>query len=96
MVKEMTHLLHKLEDARRKHPSQQAMKVIEAQLPKGFRVQTPYARGALAESEMLGTELALNSLSVVSLVGGAFVVLNSFLMSLGERRKQLVNSCEVL
>lgn len=56
---------------------------------KGFRVQTPYSRGVLAESEMLGTELALNSLSVVSLVGGAFVVLNSFLMSLGERRKQL-------
>ena len=42
-----------------------------------------------AQHSLLGAEQGLSALSVVSIVAGAFVILNSFLMSLGERRRQL-------
>src|SRR5207244_2149508 len=62
---------------------------IQARLPSGLTVQTPATRGDLAHDSLFATELSLSSLSVVSLVAGAFVILNSFLMNLGERRQQL-------
>jgi putative ABC transport system permease protein len=52
-------------------------------------VQTPAARGQLAQATLLSTEQGLTSLSAVSLVAGALVILNTFLMNLGERRRQL-------
>jgi putative ABC transport system permease protein len=58
-------------------------------LPEGLLVQSPNGRGALAEDVLLLTRQGLSSLGVVSLVAGAFVVLNAFLMNLGERRRQL-------
>ncbi|MBN2561800.1 MAG: ABC transporter permease [Phycisphaerae bacterium] len=58
-------------------------------LPPGLTVQTPAARAALALEGLGGTEKLLAVLSVVSLVAGAFVILNSFLMSIGERRRAL-------
>lgn len=63
--------------------------VLERRLPTGFQVQAPLARAALAQGSLLSTEQGLSALSVVSLVGGGFVILNSFLMNLGERRRQL-------
>jgi putative ABC transport system permease protein len=62
---------------------------LEARLPKDVQVQTPVARAALGRSSLMSTEQGLSTLSVVSLVGGGFVILNSFLMNLGERRRQL-------
>lgn len=67
----------------------QAKRTLAKKIPKGLRVQEPFARGMLAEEGLLSTEMALDGLSVVSLIGGAFVILNSFLMNLGERRRQL-------
>ncbi len=64
-------------------------KEIKDRLTPGFRVQPPPARGQMVEHGMATTEQALGALSVVALVGGAFVILNSFLMNLGERRRQL-------
>jgi putative ABC transport system permease protein len=58
-------------------------------LPAGLTVQTPAARGQLAQATLLSTEEGLTSLSAVSLVAGALVILNTFLMNLGERRRQL-------
>ena len=58
-------------------------------LPEGFDVQVPSARGGLSQSTLLGTEQGLTVMSVVSLVAGAFVILNTFLMSVGERQRQL-------
>lgn len=58
-------------------------------LPPGLDVQMPSARGGLSQSSMLSTEQGLAVMSVVSLVAGAFVILNTFLMSVGERQRQL-------
>ncbi len=62
---------------------------VRQRLPAGLSVQPPAARGQLAQDHLQSTELGLGSLSVVSLVAGGFVILNAFLMNLGERRKQL-------
>jgi len=58
-------------------------------LPAGFTVQTPSSRGNLAQAGLASTESGLNALSALSLVAGGFIILNAFLMSIGERRPQL-------
>jgi putative ABC transport system permease protein len=62
---------------------------VQQRLPQGLRVQPPAERAALGNEGIAATNGTLDTLSVVSLVGGAFVILNSFLMNLGERRRQL-------
>jgi putative ABC transport system permease protein len=62
---------------------------VRGHLPSGFRVQPPAERAALGGEGIASVNGTLDTLSVVSLVGGAFVILNSFLMNLGERRRQL-------
>jgi len=62
---------------------------VRALLPPGLTVQVPAARAALAQGALLNTERMLAILSIVSLVAGAFVILNSFLMSVSERRRSL-------
>ncbi len=69
-------------------PDQVAQEVSK-RLPPGLTVQVPAARAALAQETLVNTERMLAILSVVSLVAGAFVILNSFLMSIGERRRSL-------
>jgi putative ABC transport system permease protein len=58
-------------------------------LPAGLTVQAPGVRGAMAQDSLFAVESGLSTISVVSLVAGAFVILNSFLMNLNERRRQL-------
>jgi putative ABC transport system permease protein len=58
-------------------------------LPAGLTVQSPGVRGALAQDSLFAVEQGLATISVVSLVAGAFMILNSFLMNLNERRRQL-------
>ncbi len=67
----------------------QVAREISKSLPPGLTVQVPAARAAMALESLAGTEKLLAVLSIVSLVAGAFVILNSFLMSLGERRRAL-------
>ena len=62
---------------------------LAERLPDGLIIQEPAARGDLGRDSMASTEQGLASLSVSSLVAGAFVILNTFLMNLGERRRQL-------
>lgn len=62
---------------------------VAATLPAGFLVQAPASRGDIAENSLTNTESGLDSLSGLSLVAGAFIILNAFLMSLGERRQQI-------
>lgn len=61
---------------------------IEAKLP-GRLVQPPGGRGELASLFLLSIEQVLRSLSAIALVAGALVIQNTFLMSLGERQRQL-------
>lgn len=62
---------------------------VASRLPPGLEVRSPATRGELARHSLFGAEQGLSTLSAVSIVAGAFVILNSFLMSLGERRRQL-------
>ncbi len=62
---------------------------VGRRLPTGLMVQTPGTRGELGRTGMVSTEQGLSTLSASSLVAGAFVILNAFLMNLGERRRQL-------
>jgi putative ABC transport system permease protein len=62
---------------------------IRRHLPPGLTVQEPSARAAQARNGLMSIEHGLPALSASSLVAGAFVILNAFLMNLGERRRQL-------
>ena len=71
------------------HTLQDARKAVADALPKGMIVQSPASRGTLAKEASLNLEQILAVLGVVSLVTGGFVILNTFQMSLAERRQQL-------
>ncbi|HEV3203674.1 MAG TPA: FtsX-like permease family protein, partial [Gemmataceae bacterium] len=62
---------------------------LAKQLPPGLIVQSPGSRAELGRAGMAPTEQGLATMSASSLVTGAMVILNAFLMNLGERRRQL-------
>lgn len=62
---------------------------VTAVLPEGVYVQTSRGRGELARDAIVVLEMILSTLGIVSLVAGAFVILNTFRMNLEERRQQL-------
>jgi putative ABC transport system permease protein len=63
--------------------------LIARRLPAGLVVQPPGMRGAMARATLLAAEQGLSALSIVALIAAAFVILNTFLLNLGERRKQI-------
>ncbi len=58
-------------------------------LPPHLIVQAPGARGELARATLASAEQGLSALSLVALIASTFVILNTFLLNLGERRKQV-------
>jgi putative ABC transport system permease protein len=62
---------------------------IAQRLPVGLVVQPPGMRGAMSRATLLAAEQGLSSLSVVALIAAAFVILNTFLLNMGERRRQI-------
>jgi putative ABC transport system permease protein len=62
---------------------------IARRLPAGLFVQPPGMRGESARATLLAAEQGLSALSVVTLVAATFVILNTFLLNLGERRRQM-------
>ncbi len=58
-------------------------------LPAELKVQIPSARSGLAEETLLLTQVSLNMASALSFTTAVFIVLSVFLMSVGERRRQL-------
>jgi putative ABC transport system permease protein len=62
---------------------------IGGRLPAGLTVQPPGMRGELARTTLLATEQGLSALSLVALLAATFVILNTSLLNLGERRKQV-------
>jgi putative ABC transport system permease protein len=62
---------------------------IAERLPAGLVVQPPGMRGELARTTLLAAEQGLSALSLVALLAATFVILNTFLLNLGERRKQV-------
>ncbi|MFO0845470.1 MAG: FtsX-like permease family protein [Gemmataceae bacterium] len=63
-------------------------RALEEKLP-GREVRSPLLRGRLGGEFLASTEQMMRSLSAVALVAGAMVIVNTFLMNLGERRRQL-------
>jgi putative ABC transport system permease protein len=62
---------------------------LAARLPAGLIVQAPSARGERANEALHSIDQAMVGVSFAMLVAGAFVILNTFLMNLTERRPQL-------
>jgi len=62
---------------------------IAQRLPVGLTVQPPGMRGEMARTTLLAAEQGLSALSLVALLAATFVILNTFLLNLGERRKQM-------
>jgi putative ABC transport system permease protein len=69
--------------------AEDAAAAIARVLPPRARVAEPGARAALSRDSLLSTELGLAAVSVMSLVAGAFIILNTFLMNVAERRRQI-------
>ena len=62
---------------------------IARRLPAGLIVQPPGMRGELARGTLLAAQQGLSALSIVALIAATFVILNTFLLNLGERRRQV-------
>ena len=63
--------------------------LITRHLPAGLVVQPPGMRGEMARATLLAAEQGLSSLSVVALIAATLVIMNTFLLNFGERRKQI-------
>lgn len=64
-------------------------RVIAQQLPTGLSVRPPATESAVARETMKATEQGLRLASSFSFLLAAFIILNTFLMNVGERRRQL-------
>ncbi len=58
-------------------------------LPLGVSVQTPRTRSQMAEETMFATENGLRMSIAFAVLISAFIIYNTFQMSVGERRRQL-------
>ena len=58
-------------------------------LPPGMRVQRPAARTELADKTLIQSEQGLHLATGLSLVIALFIIFNTFLMNVSERRRQL-------
>lgn len=62
---------------------------VAEKLPVGLSVRQPNVRSQLAEETMLATEQGLQLATAFALVIAAFIIFNTFQMTVGERRRQL-------
>ncbi len=58
-------------------------------LPKGVEVREPKGGAQVLEETLLSTEQGLTLTTAFTLLLSAFIILNTFLMNVGERRRQL-------
>ncbi|MBC7852348.1 MAG: ABC transporter permease, partial [Pirellulaceae bacterium] len=58
-------------------------------LPKGVEVREPKGGSQVLEETLLSTEQGLTLTTAFTLLLSAFIILNTFLMNVGERRRQL-------
>lgn len=64
-------------------------RAIAERLPTGLSVRPPATESAVARETMKATEQGLRLASSFSFLLAAFIILNTFLMNVGERRRQL-------
>jgi putative ABC transport system permease protein len=68
---------------------EQAAAAIAGLLSAGVTVRRPAARSDMMEETLLSSQQALLLITAFSLLLSAFIILNTFLMNVGERRQQL-------
>ena len=66
-----------------------ARKEIEKVLPKGISVRKPESRSPLAEETSLSTQQGMRMARAFSLIVAVFIIANTFLINVTQRRKQL-------
>lgn len=66
-----------------------AMPEVSALLPEGVNVHRPSGSTQLMQETLLSTEQGLTLTTLFSLLMAAFIILNTFLMNVSERRRQL-------
>lgn len=62
---------------------------VAQRLPAGLLVRPPSSRNDLAQETLAATDRLLHMAGVLSLVAAAFVIFNTFLMNVTDRRRQL-------
>ncbi len=64
-------------------------KDLSRRLPEGVVLQPPTTRSSLAEETMLALENGLRLATAFSLLAAVFIIMNTFSMNVGQRRRQL-------
>ncbi|WP_425616317.1 FtsX-like permease family protein [Anatilimnocola sp. NA78] len=67
----------------------QVMAAMAAQLPAGLNVHEPSGNTQLMKKMLVSTEQSLLVSTIFSLVLSIFIILNTFFMNVGERRRQM-------
>ncbi len=62
---------------------------IQKHLPEGITVRPPEARSSVAEETSLSTQLGMRMARLFSLLVAVFIIANTFLINVTQRRKQL-------
>lgn len=70
-------------------PLEQIQSAIAALLPEGVEVHRPAGSTQLMQETLLSTEQGLRLTTLFSLLMAAFIILNTFLMNVSERRRHL-------
>jgi putative ABC transport system permease protein len=68
---------------------EQVQAEIAKLLPTGVRVEPPPSRSALADQSLMSMYQGLNLASSLSILVAAFIILNTFLMTVAQRQKQV-------
>ena len=68
---------------------EEVQRAIASRLPEGLTVRPPAARSRVPRSALEMAEHGLNFGSALVVILGVFIILNTFLMNLSERRRQL-------
>jgi putative ABC transport system permease protein len=68
---------------------QRIQSLVAARLPKGLTVAAPGGHGSLAQSTLTAAEQGLAALGVMAVITSTFVIFNTFLLELADRRRQL-------
>ncbi|QDU31855.1 Macrolide export ATP-binding/permease protein MacB [Anatilimnocola aggregata] len=67
----------------------QVMAAIAPQLPEGLTIHPPSGNTQLMKKTLVSTEQSLLVSTIFSLVLSVFIILNTFFMNVGERRRQM-------
>lgn len=70
-------------------PIEKVQAEVAKLLPEGVRVELPPSRSALADQSLMSMYQGLNLASSLSILVAAFIILNTFLMTVAQRQKQM-------